>query len=119
MSVWAKKRGESSIVSTRPPKPCSSGLPPFSRPQRDSDATGIHFREMLFLGQEVSRGQRGLARSKSYKNWSSVVVTKRLTVWGAHQWGGREVDHLISSQHPPLQAFPPFPAVKEPSGNRI
>lgn len=86
-----RKRGESSIFSTRlpPPQTYSSVLPPFPRPQRDSDAAGIPFGEMLCLGQEVSRGQRGLARSKSYKNSSSVVVTKRLTVWGAHQWAGR------------------------------
>lgn len=65
-------------------------LPPPHPDPRGSDAAGIHFGARHCLGQEVSRGQRGLSQIEILENSPSLVVTKQKTLRGVQEWGGRE-----------------------------
>lgn len=106
-----EKTGESRSVSlpppalflSLPPQPCPSAVPP----TRGSDATEIHFGARRCLGQEASRGQRGLGQIEILQeNSPSLVVTKHKTLREGTNGEGGEVDHLSSCQHPFLHALP-------------
>lgn len=110
--TWRRKRRARAAAFHYHPQPRSSLFPRNPAPappppQRGSDATEIHFGARRCLGQEASRGQRGLGQIEILQeNSPSLVVTKHKTLREGTNGEGGEVDHLSSCQHPSLHALP-------------